>query len=89
MEYNRLKNFSDEELEKEVKKRRLKEEKVKIPKIKDDIDITGLKKLVEEYIEDCTSDEFCEDNDWDHWLYESVIETFIGKNFWEWYNNNK
>ena len=46
-----------------------------------------LRAIVEKYVAWVDSDDFCDDNDWQRYIHEVVIETFFdGKEFWEWFN---
>ena len=48
-----------------------------------------LKKQIQEYIDYIDSDDYHEDNDWEYYIYESVIEIICGPKFWDWYNNGR
>jgi len=88
----------DKQLERERKIKDDKEKK-KIPKIKDDqyFDISNLKKVIQKYIDYNTGYDISFDNNsYDQYLkreekklYISIIETFIGKNFWEWQHKKR
>ena len=62
-----------------------KHEEKKILKMKENIDIIPLKALVKTYGEYVCSDEYHEDNDYKHYIYEAVIEMFYGDDFWKIY----
>ena len=44
-------------------------------------------KNVSSYIDFVKSDEFYEDNDYKHYIYEAAVSTIAGKDFWDFYNN--
>lgn len=48
------------------------------------MDLKELEKILTDYVNYIESDEFHEDNDYDHFIYECVIKTFYGEEFWEW-----
>lgn len=46
-----------------------------------------LKKLLDDYKIYVESDEYREDNDWEHYIYEAAVEAYLGKEFWNIINN--
>jgi len=94
-------NYSIEELENmlEEKRKELKQQERELINEKkknkpiilpDEIIINNLpelKKLIKEYIDFIASNEFYEDNDFDHYIYELVMTIFCGQAFWDWYNS--
>lgn len=82
-----LKHFTTEEIEKELEERKeCKKLRSAMPKPLEKPNLTGLRDLLQEYMEFVASDEYHEDNDYRHYIYEKVIETFYGRRFWDWLN---
>lgn len=44
-----------------------------------------LQEVIREYIAWIQSDDFHQDSDWDHYIYEAAVEAFCGDEFWPWY----
>lgn len=42
-----------------------------------------LQKMMLDYKEYVESDEYHQDNDWKHYIYEEAVNTFLGKDFWK------
>lgn len=51
------------------------------------IDLSKLKTSCQGYIDYVDSEEYSEDNDEAHYMFETAIETFFGKKVWEFVNN--
>ena len=83
---NLLSGFTEEQLKEELKKREEEREMGEIPQLIENPDFESLKILVLEYRDFVASDDFSDDNEWENWFYEGVIDTFFGKKFWHWYN---
>ncbi len=81
---NTLGTFSTEELKKEIERRVFIEQR---PKILENPDIKKLRNAVEQYVDFVASEEYCEDNDFDHYIFEDVMTAFYGEDFWAWHNN--
>ena len=45
------------------------------------------KKWLRYYLDFCQSDDFHEDNDYSHYIYEATINAVFGGDFWKWYNS--
>jgi len=48
-------------------------------------DYTNLKKICQDYIDSIANNEYVDD-DFDHYIYETAIETFFGKEVWQFIN---
>jgi len=48
-----------------------------------DISLESLEVECQEYIDYVFSDGYHEDNDFSHYIFETAIETFFGKNVWK------
>lgn len=81
-----LANYTDEQLEKELKRR--KEERNKYPKPTPlrNIDWKDVKRLCIRYIEDMGLDEDDVDEDYPIYIYEAAIEAVFGGEVWKWIN---
>jgi len=57
---------------------------MKKPKILNDdlIDLESIKKICNDYINFIGSKEYCDDNDYHQWVFETVIEAVYGKEIW-------
>ena len=77
---NDIKEYSVEELEAELENRKV----IPFPGmyVEDDI---KLRELLRGYIDYCVSPEYHEDNDWMHYIYECVLETYYSKEIWNWF----
>lgn len=78
-----LKNITDDELKEEIKRR---EKEKKCPTPRSISDWTIVEKIVKEYVQSVNSDDYCDDNNYDHYIAEAAIEAVYGEKFWEWYN---
>lgn len=67
------------------KLRKLSKEKAR-PKLVSNPNISDLLKRAEAYLDEVEGDHV--DDDTEHYLFESVMETFYGKDVWLWVNNN-
>ena len=81
-----LEDYNTEELLAEIKKRE-KGEEVGFPK-EITHDFTKLIENVKDYMKYVASDEYHEDNDWNHYIFEVAIESIYGKGVWEWISSN-
>lgn len=50
-------------------------------------DEQGLRDLCQQYIDYLTSDEYHEDSDYDHYIFEKALEAVFGINVWDYVNN--
>lgn len=50
-------------------------------------DFTKLIELVKQYKEYVESDDYHEDNDYQHYIYEAAVEAVFGEEFWKILNN--
>jgi hypothetical protein len=50
------------------------------------IDLSSLKKVVNEYMECVVSDKHHEDNDWEQFIYEETLKAFYGKDVFKFIN---
>jgi hypothetical protein len=53
-----------------------------------DLDFSVLKKLCQEYIDTLANNERVDD-DLEHYIFESALETFFGSAVWEFVNNSE
>lgn len=77
-----LKNFSSEELEAELAKRKKDKQRPKpleSPNFKNLIEL--VEKSIPEYLENGHVDD-----DFDHYVFEAAMEAIYGKNIWKWWN---
>ena len=81
-----LSEFTDEELEAEVERRKRGDK----PKMLQISDISKLIGVCQKYIDYVDSDEYPYGDDfWDHHIYATAIETFFGKDVWNWINDRE
>lgn len=83
----RLDHYSDEELQNELDLRKKKGSIPPPPIIPEDVDVNPLRELVIGCVEEMAGDDYCDDNDNKHYIYEKAIETFYGKDIWNWINS--
>ena len=75
-----LKQYTDTELEAELERRKV----VPFPGMYFENDV-ALRKLLCAYIDYVVSKDYHEDNDWEHHIYECVLETYYSKDIWDWW----
>jgi len=80
-----IKNYTDEELKKELIHRKMKRILDK-PKVKKDIDFTPLIKLCESIINQIEEHEV-DDDDNAQYAYETTMSCIYGNNVWDWINS--
>jgi hypothetical protein len=81
-----LEKYSIEDLEEEIFRRR---EKLRnVPSPLPISDFSSLREMVIEGINQNVKNG-CEDDDFEHDVYEKVIESIYGKDFWEWRNKQE
>lgn len=81
---SKLENVSEEELLKELEKR--KKKKLEPPKLHKYPDTKELHKTMKRYREYLMSDDYRPDNDWYFRISEVAIEAFFTGEFWDWFN---
>lgn len=60
------------------------------PKKLKNIDLSKLIEICESYIEFIDNDkEYTEDNDFDHYIFETALEAIYGDDVWEFVNNRQ
>jgi len=87
--YGSIKQFSDEELEAEVKRRADEKAKREIPKVNMEVTAAMLHPLADlcaSYIEQLAEDEPYADEKLKDYIFEAAIELFYGKDVWKWVN---
>ena len=50
------------------------------------IDFAPITKICTAYVNYVSSDEYHEDNDYENYIYETVLTTIYGDTFWDWLN---
>lgn len=81
-----IEDFSDEELEKEIKRREECKKKSSIPKAIERPDFSSLIKMCKQYIDELANDTVHDDDDTRYYIYECAIECVFGKRVWGWIN---
>lgn len=79
-----ISNYSDEELEAEIQRRKVAA--ITKPELLDVPNIIKIRQAVMEYIEFMGSHDYYEDNDHSRWVFEAAVEAFYGKDAWHWLN---
>lgn len=60
------------------------------PKQLESVDITELRDICQEYLDFIDNDEeYHEDNDNDHYIFEKAMETVFGKKVWDFINSRR
>ena len=75
--------YSDEELQQELERRRNK--KARKPKPVENPDFSTLIETCQKNI-DFLVTEGGDDSDWEYWIYEAAMEAVFGKVVWDWIN---
>lgn len=57
------------------------------PKQLETIDLEALKEVCNDYINFIDSEDYHEDNDFDHYIFEAAMETVFGKDVWKYINS--
>jgi len=85
--------YSDKELEREIERRKqIKEAVGSMPEmlpedvVKDNL-YNGLKGQVTQTVKSIATEGYHDDND-DHYAWETVMESFFGKDYFKWHNKN-
>lgn len=56
----------------------------------EEIDLNALKEICQNYIDFVdNNEEYHEDNDYDHYIFETAMETIFGKEVWNFINNRQ
>lgn len=80
-----LKKVSDEDLERELERRKREKAGNSAPKPLSNPDFSKLITFVVSGIEEAVK-ERRKDSDFEHYVYEVVMEAIYGKDFWDWWN---
>lgn len=80
----KLKDVSTEDLQAELQRR--EEAAALRPPPVDKPNWQPLHVMLAEYAAWCDSDDYHEDNDWAHHIYEKAVETVYGTAFFDWIN---
>ena len=79
-----IENFSDKELEKEIKRREEFKKKASFPKAIENPDFSGLIEMCKRYIDGIANGAIHDDTQ--HYIYECAVECVFGKKIWVWIN---
>lgn len=78
-----LKNYTKEQLEDELKRR----EELVIPIQLESPDLTDLKRVTAEYIEELSKNPAGDMTNSEHFVFEEAMEAIYGKNIFDWINS--
>jgi len=53
-----------------------------------DVELTALRHICKSYIDFINSDDYHEDNDYDHYIFEEAVKAVYGKDIFDWVNKN-
>ena len=56
------------------------------PQQLENIDLTALKEICQDYIDSFDATDYCDDNDFEHYIYETAMTTIYGKDIWKYIN---
>ena len=60
------------------------------PKQLENVDLAKLRTICQDYIDFIDNDkEYCEDNDYDHQIFETAMETIFGEDVWKFVNGRR
>lgn len=82
-----LKMYSTEDLEKVIADRKAEKAEIEKPTPIEKPDFDRILASAEKHIEYLASDDYCDDNEEEHYIYEDVMEAIYGKDVWDWINN--
>jgi len=54
-----------------------------------DIEIDSIKEMCQNYIDFVASDDYHEDNDFKHYIFETTLESIFGRQVWEYINSKR
>lgn len=77
----KLTDATDEELQAELARRDVAEKPI-APLMIEEPDFTKLRKVCADYVKFVQSDEYCEDNSYDTYIYEAAVEAYYSELFW-------
>ena len=77
----RLEELTDDELRAELERR--KQPKLKVPEQVVNLNCMSLRTTCRNYIIFVASDDYHDDNDYKHYIYETALETIYGKEIWD------
>lgn len=76
--------ISADDLVNDILAKRVEELKIKRPVIEDkDIDLSALKKICNEFLDFCESEDYCDDNDFQVYIFEEALQTFFGQDIFK------
>lgn len=79
----RIEEIDTDDLRKELERREIEEKTQAIPRAVESPDLTALKEICREYIDDLAEDGRA-DEDYNEYVFEVAIQTFYGDSVWEW-----
>lgn len=77
-----------EETEKRLKELRKRYYISEIPQPLENPDMDRVVEFAKKLINEMAADDYNDDNDNEHWAYETVMEAVYGKSVWDWINKN-
>jgi len=80
-----IKDFSTEEIEREIERR--KDPNEGVPQCCDNPDFTKVIELVKEIVKSVANDGY-PIKDHAHWMFDAVSIACYGENFWDWWSDN-
>ena len=80
-----LKDYTDYELQAELKRRADDKKQPQPPKPLNDIDWGTLESIITQEIA-YVAKERCSSKDFEHYVFETALETVYGPDIWDWYN---
>lgn len=83
-----LSECSTRELIEELEKRNIQKELTdSAPKQLENKNFAQVIAQCQSHIDDMCNENYCDDNDNEHWIYEAAMEAVFGKDVWNWINN--
>lgn len=86
MDQRHFENFTDEQLEEELNRR--KKMRAETPQVRQNIDWSEVMSQAAAEVEAITSGEYNEDEDDKQYMYEAVMTAIYGSDYFEWANKN-
>ncbi len=81
-----LSEFDDDQLLKELERRKFIKEKGSIPIQLNNVDDKTIRSYLASIVEEIVDGRWHEDNDDEHYLYELLFTLYYGPEFWTWFN---
>ncbi len=83
-----LKDYTDDELQRELNAREANKRLADIPQAYNPIDVKSIIEFAESVRDDVVNGNYHEDNDNAQYAYETIMEAVFGRDYFTWQNKN-